>query len=417
MDKSIRISTALIDNLRAVTGKWCKQRRAEERHEAARLNRRYAMERSCRFTLKEAAYDVLPAAYAKASSNGTLPAHARQIYYAARTLIQELTDERLSDVYFTQVLLPDYIREHGVDWNVVYDARGVLKEPHTGPGWRDVPLGTLGVRNYLSRISSHQVPAPDFGIVGGRRYPTCGPRNRYSAVLFLEKEGFHPLLEAAQIADKYDLAIMSTKGMSNIAARTLVDSLGDVKIFVLHDFDLAGFGIFGTLRGNTRRHTHTKCMDNIIDLGLRLKDVQECGLEPELAAGRMSKAKLREYGATDEEIEFLQSERVELNAFASQDFVDWLEKKLRQHGVKKVIPGRATLEAAFRRATEVIHVEEAVAEAVEEARRIEGTAVPRALVRQIKERIKTNPTLAWDDAVYVLASENYTAMSEEDGDL
>ena len=60
-----------------------------------------------------------------ASGNGTLPAMARQIYYQARPKIMAMTeDKELAYGYFSQTLLPDYIEEHGVDWNVVYDARG-----------------------------------------------------------------------------------------------------------------------------------------------------------------------------------------------------------------------------------------------------------------------------------------------------
>ena len=42
-------------------------------------------------TVKTAAWKVMEQAYRKASSNGTLPANARQIMYAARPLIIELT--------------------------------------------------------------------------------------------------------------------------------------------------------------------------------------------------------------------------------------------------------------------------------------------------------------------------------------
>ena len=85
-------------------------------------------------------------AYLKASSNGTLPAHARQIMYAARGAIQERTQKPLGDQYFIQTLLPDYLREHPdkeVSWDVVFDARGHFEEPHTRC---IVPLGTLDVR-------------------------------------------------------------------------------------------------------------------------------------------------------------------------------------------------------------------------------------------------------------------------------
>jgi hypothetical protein len=79
----------------------------------------------------------MPAAYAKASANGTLPAHARQIMYAARGEIQQRTGRTLDDQYFCQVLLPDYITEHGdaQSWNVVFDARGHFAEPRRSCRW------------------------------------------------------------------------------------------------------------------------------------------------------------------------------------------------------------------------------------------------------------------------------------------
>src|SRR4029450_127650 len=91
------------------------------------------------------------------------------------------------------------------------------------------------------------------------------------------------VFEAVQLAERYDLAIMSTKGMSVTAARELVEQLcavHSVPLLVLHDFDKAGFSIAGTLRRSTRRyrcgHGHAA---SVIDLGLRLEDVD--GLETE----------------------------------------------------------------------------------------------------------------------------------------
>ena len=133
----------------AVTAKWAKQRKAEERHARAVHNRQQALRRTRVASIKDVAYEVMEQAYLKASANGTLPALARQIMYAARPIIQERTDKNLNDQYFTQTLLPDYIEEHPekcARWNVVYDARGRLYEPHTK---REVPLGTLDVRRYL----------------------------------------------------------------------------------------------------------------------------------------------------------------------------------------------------------------------------------------------------------------------------
>jgi hypothetical protein len=204
-------------------------------------------------SIKDAAYSVMEDAYLKASGNGTLPANARQIMYAARGKILELTGlKKFNDAYFTQVLLPDYVTDYAdetEDWDVVYDSRGALTEPHTG---RRVPLGTIAVREYLGE---RQPPGPAVQINADTLYPTSGPENRYHNVLFAEKEGFDELWRSARLAERYDVAIMSTKGMSVVASRKLIDEISELveNIFVLRDFDVSGFSIFGTLGTDSRR--------------------------------------------------------------------------------------------------------------------------------------------------------------------
>ena len=101
-------------------------------------------------------------------------------------------------------------------------------EPHTD---RNVPLGTVEVRQYLGERPMPQAP---LSLDAGSLAPTTGPENRYSAVLFVEKEGFNALLAQARIAERFDIAIMSTKGMSMTAARLLLDRLAPRidKVFV-----------------------------------------------------------------------------------------------------------------------------------------------------------------------------------------
>ena len=82
---------ALIGAVESVTKRWAKQRRAEERDDSARMRRDEAMARSQRVTIKDAAWQVMEAAYLKASDGGRLFANARQIMYAARPGVLELT--------------------------------------------------------------------------------------------------------------------------------------------------------------------------------------------------------------------------------------------------------------------------------------------------------------------------------------
>ena len=65
---------AIIGAVQSVTKKWAKQRKKEEREASASLNRRYAMTRIYRVTVKDAAWEIMEEAYLKASANGIDPA-------------------------------------------------------------------------------------------------------------------------------------------------------------------------------------------------------------------------------------------------------------------------------------------------------------------------------------------------------
>ncbi len=406
-------SDAIIGAVQGVTKKWAKQRKKEERAASARQNRRYAMTQTYHVTTKEAAWDIMEEAYLKASANGTLPALVRQIMYAARPYIQRNSDRPLGkdfSQYFSQTLLPDYIAEYPSateDWNVVYDARGHFQEPHTK---LIVPLGTMQVRSHLERVAEHEVDKLSFDI-WEKRFPTLGPEHRYGAILFIEKEGFMPLFNAVNLAERYDLAIMSTKGMSVTASRLLVDRLcgeNAVPLLVLHDFDKAGFSIVGTLQRDTRRYEFEHKI-NVIDLGLRIGDIE--GLETEkvyIKSPSAARWNMSDNGATKEEIEFLLKKRVELNAFASDDFVEWIEGKLEEHGVAKIVPQEGCLASAYRRVAEQAFVQEKINEAIDEARELgEGTEVPDDLSAMVEERLQEDRTETWDSAVKAIALQNF----------
>ena len=64
----------------------------EQRAAAARLKEQYFRGRSSRVTIRDAAFEVMPDAYLKASGGGQYPATARQVMYAARPAIQERTE-------------------------------------------------------------------------------------------------------------------------------------------------------------------------------------------------------------------------------------------------------------------------------------------------------------------------------------
>src|SRR5262249_54423933 len=76
---------------------------------------------------------------------------------------------------------------------------------------------------------------------------------------------------------------------------------------------------------------------------------------------------LRRNGATGEEIDFLVGgKRVELNAFMSDTFVNWIEGKLQNCGVKKIVSGDEVLAEAYRRSFIARHIKDARKGLIEE---------------------------------------------------
>jgi hypothetical protein len=398
------IADDIIDAVQTATSKWTRQKKSEERHPGNIRYRTSRMTREPRTTQKEAAWEILEEAYMAASNNNKLPAKARQIFYQARPKIMAMTEDReLHYGYFSQTLLPDYVEEHGADWNVVYDARGHFLEPHTN---RQIGCGTIEVGNYLHAMKEPNIISADFA---DANIDIVGPAGNLSAVLFCEKEGFNPLFKVVNLADRYDLMIISTKGVSVTAARQLIDNIcgdHDLPLFVLHDFDVAGFLILGTLQRDTRRYQFANAFE-VIDLGLRLDDIT--GLEREPAAATKSsadilRAQLAENGAKEAEIGILLNERVELNATTSNALVAMIERKLKQHGIKKVIPDDELLAntyRAFHRSQQLREMFEELQEGFDEEEDNE-IQVPKNLKKRVRAILNKHNDLRWDDAIQIV---------------
>jgi len=259
-------------------------------------------------------------------------------------------------------------------------------------------------------------------------FPTHGPLHRYKDVFFVEKEGFEPLLASAQIAERYDLFICSTKGMSVTALRHLVDELsrcGVERIFVLHDFDKSGFSILGTLGVSGRRYQFKNKVE-VIDLGLRLSDIDEIEhIEghrlqsepinlPTDEAKRQKKlasqAKtLTRHGATPEEIEFLSSQRTELNMMTAPTFIAFLERKFAAYGVTKLIPDPETLALHARRCCERKLAKELLDQHRDQLKE-EAAAIPIPLDLdpRVAGLLVEHPEWPWDKAVTEIAISDFS---------
>lgn len=206
-----------------------------------------------RVTLREAVFDVMAAAAAHASEDGRYEVPGRNLYYAVRDRIQAHTPDELTYKYFDKILV-DYQQQIGPIRGLYRDPRGELAEPHTG---RIVRLGTREVAGY-------ELPA-----------------YLYGAILYVEKEGFGPILRESKLAERYDLAIASGKGQPVEAVRALFQRAerGDYKLLVLHDADPDGYSIARTIAEETKRMPGYSV--DVADLGLTVDDAIRLGFPPE----------------------------------------------------------------------------------------------------------------------------------------
>jgi hypothetical protein len=413
---------------KAVTQKWTKQRKAEEKGTRTRLSREYIYSDRVYFT--EVAAQILPGAYRHASGDGKYSVAKRQLYYACREAFRERTDRRLEYKYFASTLLVQYMNQHRetAAWKITADPRGTLLVPNAGHKVR-VPVGTLQIDDHL-RTAALACDPLGINVTLKVEWPSLAAGERYQAVLYIEKEGFSPQMEEARIAERFDVAVLSCKGQSVVAARKFVDHVcakgRGVPLLVVHDFDKAGFEISQRLTQvsdwalESDRVTYDFQNDiDVIDLGLRLADVEKYGLDAERVRFKGSFA--RDSICTEEEQEFLRSgRRVELNAFTSPQFIEWLEGKLAEHLGGRLVPDDATLADAYRRALAIACINRAVEEATEEAvERARAAKVPKRLRQEILRALKKSSG-AWDTALYRIVEdaglEDETIDDDQDDD-
>jgi hypothetical protein len=162
---------------------------------------------------------------------------------------------------------------------------------------------------------------------------------------------------------------------------------------------------------DTRRYSFENDAE-IIDLGLRLVDVRNLELETSAEAtfdrgtDFAKRQNLRLNGATNEEIEFLLRQRVELNALPSDQLVAFIEAKLSEHGVKKVVPNLDLLGDAYRLFVNGARLEKIVEKAIEDMEHRDAPKPPGDLGERVAAYLKQHPEMRWDAAVAQISEED-----------
>lgn len=325
------ISKALWGAVKTLYKERKARRKDAARASRADYNRFIQHRRRTEWSRKDAVFEVLPEAIATATGDGQYPVSARNLYYQVRPLLQNYTAKELDYNYFSQNLLVQYREQHGAIQGLYYDPRGVLYEPHTG---KAIPLGTRELEGY--------------------RFPGW----LYNKVLYMEKKGLWPILQAAKLAERYDMAIVAGEGYASEAVRLLFDTASKdqgYQLFVLHDADPSGYNIARTLGEETRRMPEHQV--EVIDLGLQLEEALDLGLQTEkftrqnaLPVGiELSELEREYFEGRWEGGKSWVCQRVELNAFTGPALVEYIERKLQAAGaLGKVIPPEDDLEPQAR---------------------------------------------------------------------
>jgi hypothetical protein len=223
---------------------------------------------------------------------------------------------------FTNIIT-DYENENGEIPLMYREPRGSITHPHRD---ETITLGTLMVEEYER------------------------PPWNFNKLVYIEKEGAHEALKQNRFLERHDCAVMSSKGFSTRAARDLIDKLVEhdepVEVFCVHDADASGTMIYQTLQEATKARGARKI--KIINLGLEPWEAVASGLEVEtLEQGEYSKP-VADYVREREDGQYwdnwLQTNRIELNAMTTPQLIEWLDMKITQFGNGKLIPPTQVLE-------------------------------------------------------------------------
>lgn len=244
----------------------------------------------------------------KLSGTGMYLFSLRQLFYAFRPFLIPVIGREPNYGTFCRIV-GDFEDERGEIENLYRDDRGTLCHPHTG---ESIPLGTRSVAQYQR---------PEWG---------------FNKILYCEKEGFFPILQQAKWLERHDCALLTSKGFATRAARDVLALLGNtgepITFYCVHDADGPGTVIFESLASELKNRGV-----KVVNLGLDPEEGRQMGLAPESVERKKNRIPVADY-IPEGDHEWLQRNRIELNAVTTPQFVAWLDEKMEAHAGTKVIP-------------------------------------------------------------------------------
>lgn len=321
----------------------------------------------------------------KASGGGKHRYSLRQLYYALRPYVIDELGKELSYENFAKIIT-DFESELGEDLPGIYrDNRGTLYHFHLH---ETIPLGSKSIEIYEL------------------------PEWTFNKVLYSEKEGIIEILKDAKWPEKHDCALLTSKGFPSRAARDLIDLMGgtgvEILFFCIHDADASGTLIYQSLQEATAARPERRV--RVINLGLEPKEALAMGLEIEHLDKTNKMRPVATY-VTSQCEEWLQHNRVELNAMSTPQLIDWLESKMAQHASGKLIPPETVLYNELKNVAE-LETKRRVKEAILKAQKYDEQVqmaceklnarlveAAQSLKDEVSNELKRDPYQSWRQPV------------------
>ena len=287
-------------------------------------------------TQKDAVFYLVEEGRKEASGEGRYRFGQRSLYYKIRDQVAQVTGRPLDYKYFEQ-LITEYENIFGDIVGMYRDNRGSLYIPHTG---ERIALGTLAVEQYRHREWT------------------------FNTVLYIEKESFFEILIEEGWPERYDCALMTSKGQGTRAVKDLLDLFGETEeeivFFCVHDADGYGTQIYSSLQEGTKARPARRV--KIINLGLEPDEGVLMGLPIE----EVRYSKRAAVGSYVEAVwgEWLQENRIELDAMTTEVFLSWLSHKMEVYGNGKLIPPDNVVGEELKRAARRRILNSTIAEAL-----------------------------------------------------
>lgn len=363
-----------------------------------KAKRTYQLKKTATLISRDVIFSYMEEAIDTVSGNGKHVFSQRQLYYQIRPHVISVLDKGLEYTYFCRVLT-EYENTYGKINGLYRDPRGSLYHPHLGT---ELPLGTQQVDEYER------------------------PSWTFNKVLYIEKRGLFPQLIDSKFPERFDCALVTSQGHASRAVKDLFDLLGDsdeeIQFFVIHDADAAGTMIYQTLQDETLSRPRRRV--KIINLGLEPWEAVEMGLQvEEIKRKNNSTTKLPvarylyERSDAREWREWMQHNRIELNAMSTPEFLEWLEGKMEKYGAGKIVPpdyvlfdklkeriAEDTKNQLIKRILNESNFEDLLEKEIAK-NETEGSIMIGNLQERVAEELANNPVDSWKNPISRIARE------------